>query len=39
LIASIVANLALLVYFKYAAFAINRVAALMGSDTHMPAGE
>ncbi len=39
LIAAIGANIALLVYFKYDAFAINSVAALMGSDTHMPAGE
>ena len=39
LMAAIGANIALLVYFKYAAFALNSVAALMGSDTHMPAGE
>lgn len=39
LIASIAANITLLVYFKYAAFGLNSVAALMGSDTHMPAGE
>ena len=39
LIGSIAANIALLVYFKYAAFAVNSVALLAGSPAHMEAGE
>ena len=39
LIGSIAANIALLVYFKYAAFAVNSLALLAGSPLHLDAGE
>ncbi len=39
LMGSIAANIALLVYFKYAAFAVNSLALLANSPVHLDAGE